>query len=143
MNFSIRAVCLAALALLLPALALAGSWTGDVVRIIDGDTLEVVGSCGPVRVRLFGIDCPERGQPFAQAATAKAVELAGGQRVTVHPTTKDRYGRTVAKVILPDGRDLGLELIKAGLAKWFRKYAPKEVGYQEAEAWARKMGLGI
>jgi micrococcal nuclease len=57
----------------------------------------------------------------------------------------DRYGRTVADLILPDGRNLNREIVKAGFAWWYRKYAPRdrEIEALESDARAAKRGLWI
>jgi len=70
----------------------------------------------PIKVRLHGIDCPEIGQDFGSRAKAFASEIVFGQVVKVVPRETDRYGRTVADVILVDGRILNHELVRAGLA---------------------------
>jgi hypothetical protein len=63
--------------------------------------------------------------------------------VTVRPRAVDRYGRTVAEVVLPDGRDLGRELVRAGLAWWYRKYAPGDYELARLEAEARGAKRGV
>jgi endonuclease YncB( thermonuclease family) len=66
-----------------------------------------------------------------------------GRDVTVDSRTKDRYGRTVAEVTLPDARSLNRELVKQGWCWWFRKYAPNDTVLSDLEASARKQPLGI
>jgi endonuclease YncB( thermonuclease family) len=118
-----------------------------VVRVLDGDTLEVLevrdGVRIPRRLRLHGIDCPEKTQPFGQRAKTAALELSGGKTVRVLPRDRDRYGRTIAEVELPDGKSLNRELVRLGLAWWYRKYAPRDAELErlEAEARAAKRGL--
>jgi endonuclease YncB( thermonuclease family) len=65
---------------------------------------------------LHGIDTPEKTQPFGTGARQFAGELVFGQTVTVQVHDTDRYGRLVGEVMLPDGRSLNRELVKAGLA---------------------------
>src|SRR5262245_9559586 len=94
----------------------AGDYTGRVVGISDGDTLTVLRDCRTqVKIRLHGIDAPETGQDFGARAKA-ASELAFRQVVTVKPRDVDRYGRTVAVVILPDGRSLNEEQVRRVIA---------------------------
>jgi endonuclease YncB( thermonuclease family) len=69
----------------------------------------------------YAMDCPETGQDFGSRAKNVTSELAFGKVVTVHPSRKDRYGRTVADVILPDGSILNHELVRRGAAWWYRK----------------------
>lgn len=127
-----------------PVTALAADFAARVVGISDGDTLTVLtAEKQPVKVRLHGIDAPETGQDFGTRAKQAASELAFGQQVTVREVDKDRYGRTVAEVILPNGRSLNRELVRAGYAHWYRQYAPddRELASLEAEAKAAKRGL--
>ncbi len=118
-------------------------FTGKVVAVADGDTITVLRDRTQVRIRLDGIDCPESGQAFGRRAKAFTSLLAFGNVVTIRPRNKDRYGRTVAEVVLPDGRNLNHELVQAGFAWWFRKYArhDAELARLEAEAQAAKRGL--
>jgi micrococcal nuclease len=94
---------------------------GNCMRIVDGDTVDVSNGGEIIRIRLEGIDCPERDQPFAEEAKAFTVNLILGKSVSVVEKEKDEYGRTVARVFI-DGSDVSLELLKAGLATHFRKY---------------------
>jgi endonuclease YncB( thermonuclease family) len=94
-----------------------------VVGVIDGDSIRVMRNGKAEQVRLQGIDCPEKGQPYGKHAKQFTSEQAFGKVVTVQEKGHDRYGRTLADVILPDGRNLNHELLKVGLAWWFRKYS--------------------
>ena len=98
---------------LLTSIALA-DFTGRVVGVTDGDTIKVLHNGKAEKIRLHGIDCPEKGQPFGSKAKQFTSELVFGKTVTVHVTDMDRYGRTVADVVLPDGRVLNRELVAAG-----------------------------
>ena len=93
----------------------AEEFSGKVVGVSDGDTITVLQNRTPIKVRLHGIDCPEIGQDFGSRAKAFTSELVFGQVVKVVPRDTDRYGRTVADVILADGRILNHELVRAGL----------------------------
>ncbi len=118
---------LAVLAFLLsvPSLSMRGAdFSGRVVAVLDGDTIEVMHSGRAERIRIFGIDCPERGQPYGTKARQFTSGLAFGKTVTVIPKDTDEYGRTIARVQLPGGRDLRKELIRTGLAWWYRHYDP-------------------
>src|SRR5262249_61586917 len=97
------------------------AFEATVIGIAEGDTLTVLREDQtPVRVRLHGIDAPENGQPFWAQAKAFASDLADGKVVRVEPTDFDRDRHVVAHVILPDGRHLNRELVRAGLAWWMR-----------------------
>ena len=122
----------------------AEDFTGKVVGITDGDTIRVMHNGAPERIRLWGIDCPESKQPFGTRAKQFTGDLAFGQTVIVRVRDVDRYKRTVAEIILPDGRNLNQELVRAGLAWWFERYARRELILRdlEQEARAARRGLG-
>jgi endonuclease YncB( thermonuclease family) len=82
--------------------------------VLDGDTLEVLHNQHPERIRLSGIDCPEKGQAYGQKAKQAASALAFGKHVTVQTHGHDKYKRFLGDVILPDGTNLNQELAKQG-----------------------------
>lgn len=98
------------------------TFTAQCLFVIDGDTMEVSKDGGRIRIRLEGIDCPEKEEPFVQEAKAFATRMAAGKTVTVIEKEQDPYGRTVARVCLDDGRDLSVELLKAGLARYYGRF---------------------
>ncbi len=117
--------------------------SGD-VRVVDGDTLHL----GGTRIRLHGIDAPEAGQTCGgervarwdcgAGATAALKQLvAGGVGCT--PRDRDRYGRIVA-VCRSGGRDIGAEMVAAGWAVAYRRYATDYVIQEEN---ARRSGAGL
>jgi endonuclease YncB( thermonuclease family) len=120
-----------------------GTFTGEVVAIADGDTIRVMHNGVAERIRLWGIDCPETGQPFGTRAKQLTGELAFGKEVTVRVSEVDRYGRTLAEITLPDGRSLNRELVSAGLAWWYQRYAPIDDELATLEAKARDGRLGL
>ena len=96
----------------------------------------------PERIRLSGIDYPEKGQAFGKKATQFTSTLIHGKEVTFHVLSKDRHGRTVADVLLPDGTNVSRELLGAGLAWWYRQYSKDvSLGALEQEAQQAKRGL--
>jgi endonuclease YncB( thermonuclease family) len=121
----------------------AADFAGKVVGVSDGDTLTVLRDQTQVRIRLYGVDCPETGQDFGSRAKQFSSELAFGKVVTVVPRDRDRYGRLVADVVLPDGRVLNDELVKAGLAWWYRQYARNIGTLSQLEAEAREAKRGL
>ncbi len=135
-----RLLLLAAAAL---PLCVAQDWTGRVVRVSDGDTLEVLRGRATVRIRLHGVDCPELGQPFGQRARQRTGDLAMGKTVTVRPVENDRFGRVVAEILLPGGASLNRKLVEEGLAWWFRQYAPRNVELRLLEEKARDTRRGL
>ena len=72
------------------------------------------------KIRLYGIDAPEKEQAFGNRAKQFVSALAFGKKVKVEAKGQDRYGRTVADVILPDGRNLNREIVKAGFGWWYQ-----------------------
>ena len=150
MSLLARLAAGAACALVAAAAAQAGDFTtkASVTRVIDGDTIVVRLDNGrSEHVRVIGIDTPEVGDCWAAQATAETRRLADGKRVTLvgdgTQDTRDRYGRLLAYVWLPGGKDLGFQLVAGGYAKKyvydrpFKRLAP----YENAEALARGKGL--
>jgi endonuclease YncB( thermonuclease family) len=125
------------------AVPASADFTGKVVAVSDGDTITVLRDRTQVKVRLHGIDCPETGQDFGSRAQQDTSRLAFGQVVTVRPRDTDRYGRTVAEVVLPDGRSRNQELVRGGLAWWYRAYAPDDGTLARLEAEAKAAGRGL
>jgi micrococcal nuclease len=124
------------------AVSAAGSFSGKVVGVSDGDTIRVMHNGRAEPIRLFGIDCPELHQAFGSRAKQFTSSLAFGRIVNVSVKEKDRYGRTVAQVTLPDGRNLERELVRAGLAWWYRQYTNDPALVRlEAEARSARRGL--
>jgi micrococcal nuclease len=122
----------------------ATEFTGKVVGIQDGDTLTVLQDGGiPKRIRLWGIDAPEKRQAYSNASKRYLSNLAYGRRVKLLVRDIDRYGRTVAEVILPDGRNANQEMVRAGYAWWFRKYAPNDRVLESLEGEACKAKRGL
>lgn len=137
------AVGIVALAAAVAPPAAAETVSGLVVEVRDGDTLEVDVGDGTVAVRLHGIDCPESGQAYGAQAAQFARRRTLGRRVTVEVTDRDRYGRLVGVVVLPDGGSLNERLVAAGLAWWYREYAPDDRRLQTLERQARRAGRGL
>lgn len=110
----------------LPAFA----WEGRVVDVADGDTITVepVNGGARVKVRLYGIDCPEGKQSYGQSATSFVYDVALYKHVDVDVSRqgKDRYGRTVATITVKDAGVLQELLLDAGLAWVYPKYCQEE-----------------
>ncbi len=121
----------------------AETFTGTVEWVTEGDSISVAREGKSVRVRLFGIDCPEMNQKYGREAKEVARELAFGKVVSVESKGKDRYGRTVGRVKLPSGKSLSRELIRAGACWWYKRHARKEVEFKDLEEKARQEKLGL
>lgn len=113
-----------------------------VVKIVDGDTYDIILNGIQTRIRMQGIDTPERGMDYYKVAKEYLGKLCLNKKVRVVGTEKDRYGRLLAKSYLPDGREIGEEMIRAGMAWHFTKYSkdPK-LARLEREARAARIGL--
>jgi endonuclease YncB( thermonuclease family) len=82
----------------------AGDFIGRAIGISDGDTISVMHEGSTEKIRLYGIDAPEKGQAFGNRAKQFVTALAYGKEVKVEAKGQDRYGRTVANVIIRDGK---------------------------------------
>jgi endonuclease YncB( thermonuclease family) len=143
----IKAALFAAL-LCLSAAAQPQTITGKVVAIADGDTLTVLDASNRQhKIRLDGIDAPESSQDWGSRAKQSLSDLVFGKTVTVISSKKDRYGRTLGKVML-EKLDINLEQVRRGFA-WFYRYYAKElrpedsVEYEKAENFAKASKLGL
>ena len=97
----------------------------------------------PERIRLSGIDCPEKGQAFGTRAKRAASALMFGREVMLHTHGQDKYRRTLADVVLKDGTHVNHELVKQGWCWWYRKYNPGDHTLEELETEARETQRGL
>ncbi len=119
------------------------TYDGKVVRIADGDTFTMLTPDNQqVRVRLHGIDCPEKAQPFGTVARQKLSDLVFGKQVRLEEQDKDRYGRTVAIVYNEAGVCVNEEMLKEGLA-WHYKEYDKNPDWEALEKEARQQKKGL
>ena len=119
---------------------------GTVAYVVDGDTVDVRLAGGRrERVRLIGIDTPERGECYAGQATAAARRVAYGRRVVLRgdatQDTRDRYGRLLAYVWVDGREDVGHRLVREGYAAVYVYSRPftRLAAYRSAEAIARRL----
>jgi endonuclease YncB( thermonuclease family) len=132
------------------ALAIALSWrvavagdrlTGKVVSVHDGDTITVLVNRRQVKVRLSGIDAPELGQGFGQAAKRHLSDLVFGKVVEVGSAGLDRWGRTLGTVKV-DGKPVAEAMVASGYAWHYVAYSDdKQLAAAEAAARAARNGL--
>jgi endonuclease YncB( thermonuclease family) len=144
-------------ALLLAATTVYADISGRVVGVTDGDTIKVLHSSSTEhKVRLTGIDAPERGQSFGTASTQNLNRMVAGKQVRVESSKSDRYGRLLGKVwVQPSdcptcGKTLDANHAQmlSGMAWWYRYYAkqqsPEDRGrYESAEDEAKARGWGL
>jgi endonuclease YncB( thermonuclease family) len=133
--------------LVLGGVPAAHAFTAEVISVADGDTITVLDhDKQKIKIRLYGIDCPERKQPFGNRARQATRDAVHGKVVYVTPVEKDRYGRTVAIVAAPGREMLNSWLVKEGLA-WvypqFCKQADICDRLRELEQEAREGKVGL
>lgn len=122
--------------------AAAEEFTARVVGVTDGDTLRVLHAGRAETVRLQGVDAPEKRQAYGDRAKRFTADLTFDRTVTVRTTGRDRNGRLLGEVVLPDGRSLNQELVRAGYAWWFRRYSRDDrLARLEEEARTGRRGL--
>lgn len=120
----------------------AEEWQGRVVRVVDGDTLVVERDGAQVKIRLFGIDAPERTQPFGKEATHFLRQQVQGKNLLIHTKVTDRYNRIVASVTSQTGESVDAAMVQAGLAWHYKKYS-KDENLANLENHARQKGMGL
>lgn len=120
-----------------------GTLSGRVSKVTDGDTFRlIVAGADPLTVRLYGIDAPERDQPYGNEATIALSGWIDGRDVTVVVEDVDRYGRLVGRVFV-DGHDINLAMVREGRAWWYVAYAPDALELSMAYQQARSAHLGL
>jgi endonuclease YncB( thermonuclease family) len=136
------------LLLLLSLPAQADLLQGQVVAITDGDRVVLLDAKKQRhKIRLAGIDAPEKVQAFGSKSTANLGRLAFNKNAVAECPKTDRYGRLVCKVTVA-GQDVGLQQVKDGIAWWYRKYAVEQspqdqADYEQAETWAKMRRQGL
>lgn len=122
--------------------------SGRVVGVSDGDTVSVLDATNSQwKIRLMGIDAPEKNQAFGQRSKQHLSDLVFDKQVRIEYSKKDRYGRTIGKILV-DGIDANLEQIKAGMAWHYKQYQKEQTSsdrslYSEAEDRARVGHVGL
>lgn len=133
--------------------------SGKVVSVSDGDTITALDSEKQQhKIRLSGIDAPEKNQPFGQRSNQNLGQLVFGKQVDVEWNKRDRYQRIIGKVFVaeptcrksdcPKTLDAGLAQITVGMAWWYRQYAREQLPgdqlrYEEAEAESKARRIGL
>lgn len=134
--------------LLVSSIAIADTYTGRVVGVADGDTVTVLDSTNTQhKVRLAGIDAPEKKQAYGQVSKQHLANLLFDKTVTIETTRRDRYQREVGIVIV-NGRDANLKQLESGLAWHYKKYADEQPAadrqsYAAAEVAAQQRHQGL
>jgi len=140
------------LSIFLPALSLAGQC--QVLKVVDGDTIDVLYMGKKERIRMLNVDTPESVHPDQSRNTAMGRQASAYTKSRLSSKTVDlefqakkrgRYGRLLAYVIL-DGKNFNLELVRAGWSPYYTKYGTSQrrhSDFVEAERYARARGLNI
>ena len=118
------------------------------VKVSDGDTLNVqkvengkfVGEI--VKIRMFGIDAPEKTQDYGIESKQALEKLVNGKTLEIEEKNRDRYGRTVA-VVYVNGKNINEEMVKNGNAWWYQEYDKKDTKMQAYQENAKKNKLGL
>jgi endonuclease YncB( thermonuclease family) len=128
--------------------ARAEEFTGTVTRVADGDTVTLLVENGDkIKIRLVGIDAPEKDQPHGLVSKSYLEEIIEGKQINARCEKKDRYKRWLCKIFF-GGADMNLRQVELGNAWWYRAYAKDQsiadrVVYAEAESNARNNKLGL
>ena len=126
----------------------AATLQGKVVGVADGDTITVLDANNKQhKIRLQGIDAPEKAQAFGQKSKQSLNQLVHSKQVSIEFEKKDKYGRTVGKVLL-NGTDVCLEQIKLGMAWHYKQYQSEQSKedreiYAQAEQLAKLQAIGL
>jgi endonuclease YncB( thermonuclease family) len=137
----IKAVASLLALFMLDAQAMAADFEGEVIRVLDGDTIEVLHEKKPERIRLYGIDCPEKGQAFGEKAKQTTSSLLFGKHVRIENHGRDTHRRTLGTVFDGD-LNVNQELIKEGWCWWFKKFVPKDQTLSNSNKRRRKLRRG-
>ncbi|PLK48297.1 thermonuclease family protein [Uliginosibacterium sp. TH139] len=123
-------------------------YTGNVVGVSDGDTVTILDSTNKQhKVRLSGIDAPEKRQSFGTASKENLSNLVFAKVVTVETSKTDRYGREVGKLLVA-GQDANLEQVRSGLAWHYKAYEREQPPaerrlYADTEIEAKRLRRGL
>lgn len=137
-------IILLGVAILLSVMASAdANISGRVVGVADGDTLTVLDDANQqYKIRLAGIDAPEKVQPFGQVGKQRLAELCFNKHATVDVVNTDRYGRTVGDVTC-DGLHANAEMVRGGNAWVYRHYDKGFESFYALEEAAKEAKLGL
>ncbi|EHF0280778.1 thermonuclease family protein [Salmonella enterica] len=115
---------------------------GKVIRVLDGDTIDVLQDKNPVRIRLANIDAPEKKQAYGRWSANQLNGLVAAHPVTVTYTQTDRYGRIIGRVFTTNGTEASRFMVQSGAAWVYERYnADRALPELQREAQAHKRGL--
>ena len=111
----------------------------NVDRVVDGDTVYTKDG---TKIRLHGIDTPERDQPYGKQAT-RALDALIKTKVFVEEKDTDRYGRLVGVLYTAEGLNVNLEMVCSGHAWWYERYAKLDSDLEDCQESAQGARLGL
>ena len=126
-----------------PVVLPADAVPAEVVGVTDGDTITAIVAGRQIKIRLNGVDAPEKKQAFGDASKRALANLVFGKKLSIVERGKDRYGRTIGEVFTPDGQRVEVVMVSQGMAWHYVKYAPLDTDLAGAEVAARKARLGL
>ena len=119
--------------------------TGKVVKVIDGDTITILNSENKqIKIRLYGIDAPEKAQDYGKISKNYMSGLVAGKTIDVTVMNIDRYGRSVGRIKINE-KEVAEEMLKAGLAWVYTSYCkiPECKQWKELETQAKTAKVGL
>ncbi len=118
-------------------------YKGRVLSVSDGDTFTIKAKEKNIKIRLFGVDSPEKKQKFGIEAMNYTRLMLYNKFVEIKVISKDKYNREVADVFLEDGRCFNHEIVKTGYAWWYQYFAPNDRTLKALEYSARNKKIGL
>lgn len=116
--------------------------TAKVLHVSDGDTFIASTKKGKTKVRLYGVDAPEKSQEYGLKSLSYLQFLISNKNVKLKVMGIDQYGRTIAKVFY-NGTDINTEMISSGNAWWYEQFARNEKIYEKAQKSAKEQKIGL
>jgi len=121
-----------------------GTWVKGIAQDVhDGDSFKLKVAGQIIKIRMYGVDAPEKNQTYGEEAGKALRTLIDGKEIRLKITDKDRYGRTVGEPWLGDSLNVSLWMIKNGHAWWYKSYSKKRIDFKEAEEEAKVKKLGL
>jgi micrococcal nuclease len=112
-------------------------------KVVDGDTYHILLSDNSkLKIRMEGIDAPEKGMPFYKESKQFLIKMTSNKKIRFVQSSKDQYGRIIAKTYSENNQELGEEMVKNGMAWHFKKYS-KDTNLAQLEISAKNKHLGL
>jgi endonuclease YncB( thermonuclease family) len=115
---------------------------GRILSVADGDTFTLDVNGQKVKVRLYGIDCPERDQPYGKEARDFVLDWVRGRPVSIKSRGKDQYERVLGEAFIGES-NLNKELLAHGYAWWYESHAKTRKDYRELQQQAQQARRGL